>query len=173
VLVGDVEDLDRPAVSGLVEEEVERPDLVGADSGDRSWRPGAFLRRRVLRGTCRPSSRHNRCTRLRLHCQPPPLQQHVHTPVAVAGMTTCEQAQPLPQHRLVSETSPLVTLRGAMLPRSQTRPALRDPETALQMRGRRRAGRYKRRGVKLPRMWGKQLRLGSQSSHAEQLSTFR
>jgi hypothetical protein len=59
VLVGDVEDLDWPTISGLVEEEVERPDLVGC-----------LLRRRVRRGTCNPSSRHSRCTRLRLQLQP-------------------------------------------------------------------------------------------------------
>jgi hypothetical protein len=69
VLVGDVEDLDRPAISGLVEQEVERPDLIRPAVTEPGVL-GCFLCRRARRGTCRPSSRHNRCTRLRLQHQP-------------------------------------------------------------------------------------------------------
>jgi hypothetical protein len=43
VLVADVQDLDRPAVSGLVEEVVECPELVGTRRGDRSRRPRLLL----------------------------------------------------------------------------------------------------------------------------------
>jgi hypothetical protein len=40
-----------------------------------------------------------------------PLEQHVDTPVAVAGMTTCEQMQLGPQPRLVRGSLAAVTLR--------------------------------------------------------------
>jgi hypothetical protein len=40
-----------------------------------------------------------------------PLQQHVHSPVAVAGITASEYVQPLPQQRLIRRPPATVTLR--------------------------------------------------------------
>jgi hypothetical protein len=42
VFVGDVEDLDRPAISSGIKDVVERPYLVGTRGGDRARRPGGL-----------------------------------------------------------------------------------------------------------------------------------
>jgi hypothetical protein len=72
-LVEDVQELDRVPVGGLIELEVERPQVA------RAFGPQTPLRRRrgapagALRcGTLRPSSRRRRCTRLRLSASPHP-----------------------------------------------------------------------------------------------------
>ena len=93
VLVGDVEDLDRPAVSGLVEDVVERPHLVGTRGGDRAWRPSglspAVFAPRDVQPFITPQPLHP----FAVAGPALPLEQHVHTPIAVAGMTAGEHVQ--------------------------------------------------------------------------------
>jgi hypothetical protein len=111
VLVGDVEDLDRPAISGLVEEEVERPDLIRPGGGDRARRPRSLLAparpARDVQALVTPQSLYP----LAVTAPTLALEQHVHAPVAVAGMTTSEHVQLLPQQRFVCSPDSAVTLR--------------------------------------------------------------
>jgi hypothetical protein len=91
VLVGDGEDFDRPAISGLVDEEVERPNVVRAGRGHMARHPLAPL----------PAMRPRRQTQAFIAPQPLhafavageaiPTQQRVDAPVAVAGMTPGQQ----------------------------------------------------------------------------------
>ena len=75
VLVHDVGQLQPPAISGLVELEVDRPHVVGLLARSRSAVPVATRRRlRGRTGRRRPSSRHSRWTRLRF------------TPLQAAGL---------------------------------------------------------------------------------------
>ena len=96
MFVGDVEDLDWPSVCGLVEEVVERPDLVGTGRGDRARRPRLLLAparpARYVQALVTPQSLYP----LSVTAPALPLEQHVHPPVAVAGMTPGEHVQLLP-----------------------------------------------------------------------------
>lgn len=66
-LISDVEVLQHPAVTGLIELEVQSPHVIRARSAQSVLRVRGLPRRARLRFftlTRRPSSRHKRCTRL-------------------------------------------------------------------------------------------------------------
>ena len=111
VLVGDVEDLDRPPVGGSVVEVVERPHLIRLGGGDRTGGTRLLLASKGLarhvQALVTPQPLHPLAVALPALA----LEQHVHPPVVVAGMTTCEQIELLPQQRLVGCSPWLASLR--------------------------------------------------------------
>jgi len=111
VFVGDVEDLDRPAISGLVEEVVERPDLVGTAGADRARRPSGLPPPPLAPGDVQPFVTPQPLHPLAVASPALALEQHVHAPIAVARMPTGEHMQLGTQPRLVRGTLAAVTLR--------------------------------------------------------------
>ena len=132
VLVGDGQDLERAAVSGLVGDEVDRPHLVGAGSDQVAGHPRPAPAPPGLRRQPQPLVTPQPLHPLAVARPALPSQQRMDAPVAVARMTPREQLQPLPQQRLLRHQPAPVALRGAMLARQPARPALGDPETIAQ-----------------------------------------
>ena len=114
-LVGDVEDLDRAAFSRLVEDVVQRPDLVGCDGGDRPRGPGAFFGGGDRFGHMEALVTPQPLDPLAVACPAVTDQQDVDAPIPVAGMTSGQGLQPCSQVSLVGHPRSAVALRGAVL----------------------------------------------------------
>src|SRR5262249_44947945 len=129
-------DLQRPTISGAVDHEVDRPDLVrvGGNQVAGHARPSPSPARpgRQTQALVAPKPLHP----LAITGPALPAQQRVDAPVAVAGMAPGKQPQPLAQHQLVGERPAPVALRRAMLTRKPASSALGNPETTLQVRDR-------------------------------------
>jgi hypothetical protein len=131
-LVDDVQQLEDPPVSGLVELEVQRPHVIGALCSQPARRHRRGAQALALAAPLRDSQAFLAPQPLcALAIQRPAVveQQLVRATVAPPGPLSGDLAQARTQRRVIRRDARLATLRRAMLTRDLTRPPLRHTKT--------------------------------------------
>jgi hypothetical protein len=132
VLVGDGQDPDRPAVVGLVLEEVNRPHMIGIGSCHMAGHPSSSPSFAGLGGQPQPLIAPQALDTLAVAHPALTPQDDVDPAIPIAGMLPGQYSQPLAQPVLVRHSSTLVALRRAMLTDHLAGSSFRHPETTLQ-----------------------------------------
>src|SRR5262245_41154417 len=135
VLVGDGQDLDRPAVGGAVADEVDCPHLIGTRRDQLAGHPWATALALGPDRQPQPFVAPEPLHALAITGPAFTAEDRMDAPIAIARVAPGEQLQPLPQQRFLRHQPPLVALRRAMLRRDPTRATLGNPEATLQMPG--------------------------------------